>query len=298
MNENQITTTHIVENLISEITCLRQELKDTLEQWYLYNNEIKPRLLALYDSFFREFEIEIQNQSLQLSDIQRRVELLTIKAKRGEKLTPEIISAVNILVDKEFERFYVRMNEFVDRNTSGNTQKSNAEFRDSEIPKIYRFLVKKLHPDYNDITDFTQKMWQRTQEAYTNKDSRTLHSLYEMLVGSEQHYKENIVHCDDVEQLLRVKKDLTKKVEYEKKKVEKLFQQEPFTLEKVLKDEIWINSHRLDLKKTIEKSKNEFNQAQLRYKELTGQNHSATDNKPKDNHFDDSFSENTYFGQR
>jgi len=300
MSEHQVTATLIIKNLISEIAELRKELKDTLEQWYLYNTEIKPHLLALYDFNFREFEIEIQNQSLQLSDIQRRVELLTIKASRGEKLTSEIISAVNTLVDKEFERFYERMNEFIDRNAPNNSKKSNVEFKDSEIPKMYRFLVKKLHPDYNNVTDFTQRMWQRTQEAYTNKDSRTLRSLYEMLAGSEQKFSEDIIHCDNIDQLLSIKKDLTKKNEYERKKVEKLLQQEPFTLEKELKDEIWINSHRLNLKRTIEKNDSEIKQTQIRYKELTGQIHPIRDTKETGNHqeFDESFSENTYFGHR
>lgn len=296
---SEISTTEIYKHLRDEINSLKKELKLTLEAWYILSNETRPRLLAVYDSHFREYEVCIQEKSLELADLQRRVELLTIKATRGEKLTPEVVNAINTLVDKEFERLRQRVNDIVAKDKQTANKENADKSLDGEIPKMYRLLVKKLHPDYNEVNDFTKRMWQSTQEAYSRGDARTLQSLYNALVGTDEDASGVDIE-ENLESLEKLKSTLNEKLKYEKKKLDKLIQQEPFTLEKQLDDEIWINSHKLNLKKSIEKTEHDIELSQIRYRELTGKNYDANSDTSLKEHsnFTEKFSENTYFGQR
>ncbi len=283
-------------NLIQDIEHLRKELRDCLEEWFHLTQVKKKELLANYDSLFREAEITIQKKSLDLSILQRRVELLMIKINRGEKLTQEVIKSINYLVDKEYERLNERMNDIF-ANHNPHTQDSKVS--DTEIPKLYRILAKKLHPDYNTETDYTKKMWESTQNAYKNKDIRILQSLYEVIIGKEEQ-NHNISDVElSLEALEQQKRNLESKLVYERKKLQKILSQEPFTLEKQLNDEIWISFHRLELQKEIDKIDADLQLSQERYKSIVGEKYSSVQEQNKETIlFEQKFSDTTYFGQR
>lgn len=287
-----IISTEYRQKLCDDIQSLRNDLHQCLEKWFYANQVKKVELLAKYDSFFRDSEITIQKKSLELSEIQRRVELLMIKVHRGEKITPEIVASINYMVDKEYERLHERMNDVSLSKTQLNKHK---ETNDSEIPKLYRLLAKKLHPDYNDVNPFTKRMWENTQYAYKHKDVRTLQSLYEILIGNNHEINND---TDSLEMLEAQKNKLEATVVYEQKKLAKLLSQEPFTLEQQLQDEIWISFQRLELQKNIDQLEYDIRQTQQRYKNIVGEEHIPIYEKRADQNFEQTFSDTTYFGQR
>lgn len=287
-----IISTEYRQKLCDDIQSLRNDLHQCLEKWFYANQVKKVELLAKYDSFFRDSEITIQKKSLELSEIQRRVELLMIKVHRGEKITPEIVASINYMVDKEYERLHERMN---DVSLSKKQLNKHRETNDSEIPKLYRLLAKKLHPDYNDVNPFTKRMWENTQYAYKHKDVRTLQSLYEILIGNNHEINND---NDSLEMLEAQKNKLEATVVYEQKKLAKLLSQEPFTLEQQLQDEIWISFQRLELQKNIDQLEYDIRQTQQRYKNIVGEEHIPIYEKRADQNFEQTFSDTTYFGQR
>jgi hypothetical protein len=284
------------QNLTKDIERLRKELRDCLEEWFHLTQVKKKELLAHYDSLFREYEIAIQKKSFNLSILQRRVELLMIKINRGEKLTKDIVDSINYLVDKEYSRLNERMNDIF----SPNEKQANHNINyDSEIPKLYRILAKKLHPDYNIETDYTKKMWESTQNAYKNKDVKILQSLYQVIIGKEEQ-NQNVTDTElSLESLEQQKHSLENKVVYERKKLQKILLQEPFTIEKHLNDEIWISFHRLELQKEIDKIDADLQLSHARYKSIVGEEYSSIKEQNKVTIlFEQKFSDTTYFGQR
>ncbi len=284
------------QNLHRDIENLRQQLRCCLEEWFHLTQVKKKELLELYDLHFRECEIVIQKKSLELSILQRRIELFMIKIQRGEKLTKDIIDSINYMVDKEYERLNERMNDIYSPN---NEKQISNNTDDSEIPKLYRILAKKLHPDYNTETDYTKQLWERTQNAYKNKDARILQSLYEVIVGQEKDNQDSINAQQSPESLEKQKGILENKLQYERKKNQKILLQEPFTLEKQLHDEIWIGFHKLELQKEIDAIESELQLAQQRYKTIAGEEYSSFHEHDKNTiQFEQKFSDSTYFGQR
>jgi hypothetical protein len=284
------------QKLIRDIESLRQQLRCCLEEWFHITQVKKKELLEQYDSYFREQEIIIQKKSLELSILQRRVELFMIKIHRGEKLTNDVIHSINYLVDKEYALLNERMNDIFSPNTK---QVNNDNTHESEIPKLYRVLAKKLHPDYNTETDYTKKLWESTQNAYKNKDVRILQSLYEVIIGKEE-VNHNVMDTElSLEALEQQKRKLENKLVYETKKLKKILSQEPFTLEKQLNDEIWISFHRLELQKEIDNIDGELQLNHERYKSIVGEKYSSVQEQSKETIlFEQKFSDTTYFGQR
>jgi len=289
---DSIISTEYKQKLCDDIQRLRNDLHQCLEKWFYVNQVKKVELLEKYDLLFKDSEVTIQKKSLELSEIQRRVELLMIKVHRGEKITPEIIASINYMVDKEYERLHERMYEL---SSSKQERNIRSETDDSEIPKLYRLLAKKLHPDYNDVNPFTKRMWENTQQAYQHKDIRTLQSLYEILIGTNHDISSD---SDSLEMLESQKKKLEATVGYEQKKLAKLLSQEPFTLEQQLSDDIWISFHRLELQKNIDQLENDIRQTQKRYKNIVGEEHISNKEITKEQNFEQTFSDTTYFGQR
>jgi hypothetical protein len=250
-------------------------------------------------------ERELQEVALAAAEMFRRVELLSIKHERGEKLTAEIVDLINQVVDKEYARFTMRIQEAFRMNESQRedaARRREAEGSDTELVSMYRTLVKQLHPDVaegapEESGDDT--IWHQVQQAYSTRNAAQLRSLVTLLGADAALDRESNEWGIDRWQSEVV--SLEQRLAVEQRKLLRLSLEEPFTMAADLENEVWRQQHRDELLRQIALKHNQLRESHRRYDELTGglvpPGHNPTKSK-QDVTFDEDFMTNTYFGQR
>jgi predicted RNase H-like nuclease (RuvC/YqgF family) len=254
--------------LKNHILRARTALQELMHQYHNMNEVEKQALHAEYDKHFKQLEIEIQQKALQNSELQRRAELLMTKYQRGEKLTPELIALIHKVVDKEFDALKSRMRELLGDLSKPLRAKEPAHLHAS-LPKLYKELAKKLHPDSGADPEMTQKYWISVQKAYDDKDMHTLHALHTLLCSAS--LPDTIeMSGTGIEELKRDLAHLQDLIGKEQKKIEALKTQIPFCYALGLRDDDWISKHGSTLKQQIEKYTAEIRKSQDIIRMLTG----------------------------
>ena len=215
----------VIVELRSRIKECRQELLNLLYDWHYLQNILHPQIVFQYDSYFGDLEFDLQKKSRVAAEIERRVELLSVKLRRGERLTEKTIKFVNLLVQKEFERKYASENRtsnngagYDKRNDYSSANNGDCKIRRPEdeepnlfqndydltdyeykpysayeAPKLYRKLVKKLHPDISGETEAFNRFWCNVQDAYRSNDVNRLRLFHQTLCADDENrrYSDN-----------------------------------------------------------------------------------------------------------
>jgi hypothetical protein len=266
----QISLHQEIIDLKHQILKSRKELQELMHEHYHMKEHEKNALHTEYDKHFKFLEITIQQKALQNSELQRRSELLMTKFQRGEKLTPELIALIHKVVDKEFSAIKSRMQELLTEQSKSKIAFDHSHIHES-LPKLYKELAKKLHPDSGADPDLTQKYWIAVQKAYDDKDLHTLHSLHTLICNSPQTFSDSVeVSSSNKEELKaelqKIQLLINKEIEY----ITKLKTQIPFCYALGLKDSNWIANHGATLSQQIEKYSAEIRKSQDIIKMLTG----------------------------
>ncbi len=299
---HELITSPIREELLEKIRLLKTGIQSILKEWFELQNIVRPRLLSIYDKHFHTLEITIQQKTFEAAEIGRRVELLSIKHARGEKLTPETVQLVHTFVDKEFESYRERMRKAFDEHPPQNTSVGNGPEK-SDLPKLYREIVKKLHPDVNsESKEFTQ-FWQETQDAFEKNNLQKMRALHTVICIDEAPTLKKInTDSDSEETVLRAEiKELEIRYEREARTLKRLRSEAPFSIEKELFDQEWIAAQTDKLKREILKKEHEIEQFRATLHHLTGGEYippKPTPEEKEESNFQDDFLENTYFGNR
>ncbi|CAN5460567.1 hypothetical protein BH10BAC6_BH10BAC6_05570 [soil metagenome] len=282
---------------------LRRQLRLTAEEWHEMSTTRRRELTATYDLHFGSRERELQRTAIEAAEIHRRVELLNTKFARGEKITQEVIDRVNLIVDKEFERFHKRLREAFDMSRAERDRDMAArgdQAADGELTTLYRTLVKKLHPDVNQTTEEQHAAWQRVQDAYQQRNVSQLRSLIAMLEADDASIALD-ASITNVEELTAIVTTLENRCDVERRKLERLRSEEPFCIAEQLTNNEWLAAHGAELDAGITDKRREISESQEFYRTLTGGTAAPGTNvlKTKDDQtFDSDFMDTTYFGQR
>lgn len=287
---------------------LQHDLRVILEEWFELNNTVRPELIKKYDELFGEREVELQKVTLVAEEIQRRVELFTMRAQRGAEFTAEEVQRIHEMVDNEFRKFTKRMNEAFTMSADEREQQSSLKHekqqqeKGTEINKLYRAIVKHLHPDINGENPDFKRLWNNVQEAYTEKNISKLRTYYNILCIEEQILNEVITDEQGLEKLRSEVRQLEMKVDYERRKLQRIKTEEPFTFAELMKDDTWIEQQHTKLQKLIQTKQRQTQLAEEQLQAILG---SKWDEYKKQNpktkeqfDFQDDFLENTYFSMR
>lgn len=230
---------------------LHAALQKVLRERFRLHTDVYPRLLAEYERLFREEELELQRLSLRAAHLKRQSELLLLKLERGEPLTEQTFALVEQIVEREFAHLWQRV------HAAENPQKHPpAEDTASELPKLYRLLVKRLHPDaVGTETEEFRQYWSAVQRAYQERNVHQLRQLSLLLCGQEPGNPEEALP-DELEALRAYARRLERRLAAEQRRLERLQAEEPFCLP--LSDPTWIEQRRRELRTEIEQRKQEI----------------------------------------
>lgn len=279
-------------------------LREILLHLEQLQNETLPDLRQRYDAKFREFEVQIQELTLVLSEKQRVNELLLLKYQRGEEITEKVIQFVLMFVEKEYARYKTTGKKSTfGLQESATTITSSSNNFSTEISKLYKELVKKLHPDSPQKDEkLFQQFWNNVQESYEKQNLQRLRT-YHSIVCTQQLSPEMFTSASsEKDRLIAEISFLERKVVNEQKKIDTLYSKEPYTFKDNIDNSDWITQHSNSLQNTIDRISTEIEQAKKVFASVTkgvvvtNDNNTNTDNSPAK--FDQNFSDSTYFGGR
>lgn len=165
--------------------------------------------------------------------LKRKIELIQAKKNRQEKV---IISAIEETLDTEFAEYQKQLNEQIDKMNDA-LKRSKAEVLSDEdnkkLKKLYRKIVKALHPDINpDVSQAQVQLFDNAVSAYKNGDLNTLRIIGEM-VGNNPLSEQ---HKDAMTQLVEERERLQGLLKSIRESIDNIKSEYPYTMKDILED--------------------------------------------------------------
>lgn len=182
MPETVIVLFSEFEKLKLEVEKLRTELSMlVLERDELRFMECKNIEMA-YTLTLGSLEYKVYEAECTALRLKRKLELMQAKRNRQEKI---VLAWIEEMLDTEFAEYQEklkeqidRMNEAIDRSHESALSESEAK----EFKKLYRKIVKNLHPDLQlDLSESQLELFKKAVTAYENGDLQTLQIISEMV---------------------------------------------------------------------------------------------------------------------
>ena len=222
------------EKLKSEVEKMRTELsmllleRDEL-QFVICKNIETEYMLKLGSIEYKAYEA--QCAALRLK---RKIELIQAKKNRQEKV---IISAIEETLDTEFAEYQKQLDEQINKMNDA-LKRSKAEVLSDEdnkkLKKLYRKIVKALHPDINpDVSETQVNLFDNAVQAYKNGDLNTLKIIGEMVGNSPLPEQ----HKDALTQLIEERKRLQNLLKAIRDSIEQIKSEYPYTMKEIIEDE-------------------------------------------------------------
>lgn len=231
-----------VERMRTELSMLLLE-RDEL-QFVICKNIETEYMLKLGSIEYKAYEA--QCDALRLK---RKIELIQAKKNRQEKV---IISAIEETLDTEFAEYQKQLNEQIDKMNDA-LKRSKAEVLsdedNKELKKLYRKIVKALHPDINpDVSETQVNLFDNAVQAYKNGDLNTLRIIGEM-VGNNPLPEQ---HKDAMTQLVEERERLEGLLKSIRESIENIKSEYPYTMKDILKDTKKTEQKKQELESVIE----------------------------------------------
>lgn len=250
---------HGFEKLKNEVEKMRTELsmllleRDEL-QFVICKNIETEYMLKLGGIEYKAYEA--QCAALRLK---RKIELMQAKKNRQEKV---IIPDIEKVLDNEFAEYQKQLDEQIKRMNDAlerSRAKVLSDEENKELKKLYRKIVKALHPDMNpDVSEAQTNLFDHAVQAYKNGDLRTLRIIGEM-AGSNLLAEQ---HKDAITQLTGEKDRLQKLLKSIRDCIEEIKAEYPYTMKEILEDENRIKQKKQELERII----SQYNELILIYK--------------------------------
>lgn len=240
MNDNIILFADF-ENLKKQVEKLRTELSMlVLEHDELLYMEC-PNIEMAYMLELGALEYRAYEAQCTALRLKRKLELLQAKRNRQERI---ILSQIEAILDDEFAEYQKKlddqigkMNAAIERSNYGILSEADVK----ELKKLYRRIVKALHPDLNpELSEVQMRLFNNAVIAYKNGDLKTLRIISEMVTEPVLPDEEQ----DVMVQLAREKERLTAMLQSVKDDIAAIKSRFPYTVRELLRDPEKLAAHK------------------------------------------------------
>lgn len=249
----------IEKSLKLQASALRNELETVLGQWSDLQYEIHPKLTYMYQNLFGQLEYTLQKKSEASQLMKTKVRLLKGKIRQGKEITDELLEEIEQEAQRRFDEVksvepdrdyrFARIIAALDREKKKKLIPDSPIDDKYEISKIYRDLVKRLHPDKSGKSLQFKRYWQPVQSAYKTENLERLRLYHKILCPFD--YKNMQLKQSKIHSLKLEIRELERVVRTEKEKIEKIKEREPFSLADKFENEFWIKGRRKHLENRI-----------------------------------------------
>ena len=230
-NSNIIIIYPDFETLKSDVEKLKTELSMlVLERDELLYVECKniemAYMLAIGGLEYKIYEIECA-----ILRLKRKSELIQAKKNRQEKV---ILSKIEDILDFEFAEYQARLNKQVERMNAALERSHGrplTEEENRELKKLYRSIVKSLHPDIHpDLSDAKIQLFNNALEEYKRGNLNALRIISTMVTDPVLPDDKT----DAISQLLREKEWLAKLLQSVKDRITEIKSEFPYTMKSLV----------------------------------------------------------------
>ena len=249
MQKNEISSTPLFADLRVEIRKLQEELAQLL----LEKEELRVacrKILAEYFQRFGELECKVTGAECEYLRMKRLMEMVQMRLNREEEISLDQILEKLI---REFARYQEALEKILEQvEASGKSGQQPAgegtispeeaekeKQKAASMKKIYREIVKRLHPDMNpNQSEEEAKLFRKAMEAYEKEDRDTLELIYGQLGDiqgeAETGGETGLAACK--ERLERQRDLLKNQIEKVKEEIRQLKEAKPYILKEYLED--------------------------------------------------------------
>ncbi len=236
------------ENLKASVEKLRTEFSMlVLERDELLYVECKniemAYMLAIGGLEYKAYEIECA-----ILRLKRKAELIQAKKNRQEKV---VLSKIEELLDVEFAEYQAKLNEQIDKMNAALERshcETLSEEETRELKKLYRAIVKSLHPDIHpNLSEAKIQLFQNAVTAYENGDINGLRIISAMV--NEPALPEE--KPDVISQLINEKERLSKLLQIVKDRIAEIKSEHPYTMKSLVQSPEKIETRKAELEASI-----------------------------------------------
>lgn len=246
---NKIILNLEYENLKNELLKKRTELSMLVLQRDELKYVICKNIETKYMLELGSLEYCLYQSECIIMRLKRKVELIQMRINRQEKID---VSVIDKLLDEQFREYQQKLEEKIKKKNEA-IERDNGEVlteqQVKELKKLYRAIVKALHPDLNpNVTKQQIKLFQNAVTAYKNGDLQTLRIINEMI--SNNHSEDD--NTDNIEKMRDELIRLDRMISSINGDVEKIKSEYPYTMKDILFDKEQLNQRKQELKDNID----------------------------------------------
>lgn len=206
-------------------------------------------LTALYLELIGQKQYELFCLQTEVGSLRMKQQLIQAALNRDEK--PDLAS-IEKKIKKAFSSYYKQIEQQMKDLAKAREFLSKpvlSEEEVEEIKKLYRLLVKRLHPDLNpSLTQQGLELFYQVQTAYKLCDLNRLREYTLLIETSLEEMKNNVGDTLIIKQIETLEKQITEL----KDQIKRLDGEFPFAYRILLLDKDWIESQQAQLTKEIE----------------------------------------------
>lgn len=255
-------------NLKEKIKTLRENLEELLLEKDYLESIVCENIKTKYTLLFGGLEYRLYKASCEYLRLRRKKEMIQAKKNREEEVN---IKAIEADLDNEFIDYKRKLDEKISEvNNALKRSKLKVMSKDevNEMKKLYRVIVKKLHPDLNPkITESEKELFYRATECHKCGDLTAIRLIFEIVGSDDAKDETTTAPADSLEKEATRLETLVESVQ---KDIEKLKSTEPYIWKVYLDDENKKNEKLNALERDIENFENAIRTQEEYIKELLG----------------------------
>lgn len=229
-----------IKDIVEKYEALKEELSKLLEEKYYLENKKYYYLISIYNTKIGSKEYECFKLEVDVRRIKREIEIRRSYLNRGEEIQEKDILKI---LDEEFLLWKEQVKNFQEEIENSKIYlklPSLTAEEGEELKKLYRYIVKIIHPDILKINDEQIRLlWHRTIAAYNECDLNELRAIKIMIDDKDIN---KMITEDSIESLNRKVEEIKNLIDTTLKYLDNIKKQFPFILENNLKNDIFIKN--------------------------------------------------------
>ena len=232
---------------MNELIPVTDERLAEYEQLLIKRDSLRKEAGLIYQEYYKQFGellIRVYEKQVECIKLKKMISFAQTAINKNEKLD---LDKLNAYLDEVMIEYRKKLEEMRQDHKKCIGAKYLGDMDIMKIKKIYRDIVKKLHPDISDLMDKDDRLkelWVRANEAYSANDLEALEEAYaqiQLILAGMGETGE--IHVSDIEDKILALKE----------NIEEITHSPPYTLKPYISDPIVGNEKRIELEGELDK---------------------------------------------
>jgi hypothetical protein len=179
---------------------------------------------------------------------------------RGQEIEKE---SLNRYIEGEMAKYYGQLDSMMEQNESVKKDTALSEYDFLSIKKIYRRMVKLIHPDINNLTEKNEELsdlWDRLLSAYTCNNLKGMEEVEVLIYSALER-----IGDDNIKPVIE---DIDEKIADVEREIYEITNTDPYMYKKLLGDEEAVEFKKEELQRELEELVEHINFQKSMYEDI------------------------------